>query len=162
MQIEIHSIMSIEKRSHKPFLPHTALISIGNFGSEPPVLKYKPQHILRLTFDDIAVTEIDYENCGSYAFHLFSQEQAKQIADFVYRHQEDTTVWICQCHFGMSRSAAIAAAIKEHFEHNGIDIFADEQGRYCPNVYVFRETLQALNERRAANQNEREHALNEA
>ena len=162
MQIEIHSIMSIEKRSHKPFLPHTALISIGNFGSEPPALKYKPQHILRLTFDDIGIMEIDDENYDSDVFHLFSMKQAKQIADFVYRHQEDTAVWICQCHFGMSRSAAVAAAIKEHFEHNGIDIFADEQGRYCPNVYVFRETLKALNERRAANQNAREHGFNEA
>ena len=107
-----------------------------------------PAHILRLQFDDVTLEDFDYETGGAFAFRLFSEDQARRIADFVYRHLEDTAVFLCQCHFGQSRSAAVAAAVKEHFDHNGIEIFADELGRYCPNVLVFRKTLKALNEKR--------------
>ena len=149
MKIEIHSIQSLKKRAHKPFAPDTALISIGDFGKELPLLEYKPAHILRMEFDDVTPSEIDYESSERYAFRLFSEEQANQIADFVYRYWENCETLLCQCHYGQSRSAAVAAAIKEHFYHNGIEIFADEQERYCPNVYVFRLTLRALRNREA-------------
>lgn len=149
MKIEIHSIQSLKRRAHKPFGPDTALISIGDFGTELPQLDYQPAHILRLEFDDVTLSEIDYESSGRYAFRLFSEDQANQIAEFVYRHREDCETLLCQCHYGQSRSAAVAAAIKEHFYHNGIEIFADEKDRYCPNVYVFRLTLRALQNRKA-------------
>lgn len=149
MKVEIHSIQSLKRRAHKPFAPDTALISIGDFGKELPLLEYKPAHILRMEFDDVTPSEIDYESSERYAFRLFSEEQANQIADFVYRYWECRGTLLCQCHYGQSRSAAVAAAIKEHFYHNGIEIFADEQERYCPNVYVFRLTLRALRNREA-------------
>lgn len=149
MKVEIHSIQSLKRLAHKPFAPDTALISIGDFGKELPLLEYKPAHILRMEFDDVTPSEIDYESSERYAFRLFSEEQANQIADFVYRYWESRGTLLCQCHYGQSRSAAVAAAIKEHFYHNGIEIFADEQERYCPNVYVFRLTLRALRNREA-------------
>lgn len=149
MKVEIHSIQSLKRRAHKPFAPGTALISIGDFGTELPPLEYKPAHILRLEFDDVTLSEIDYESSGQHAFRLFSEDQANQIADFVYRYWENCETLLCQCHYGQSRSAAVAAAIKEHFYHNGIEIFADEQERYCPNVYVFHLTLRALRNREA-------------
>ena len=149
MKVEIHSIQSLKRRAHKPFAPDTALISIGNFGTELPQMEYKPAHILRLEFDDVTFSEIDYESSGRYAFRLFSEDQANQIADFVYRYWENCETLLCQCHYGQSRSAAVAAAIKEHFYHNGIEIFSDKQERYCPNVYVFRLTLRALRNREA-------------
>ena len=149
MKVEIHSIQSLKQRAHKPFAPDTALISIGDMGTELPPLEYKPAHILRLEFDDVTLSEVDYESSGQYAFRLFSEDQANQIADFVYRYWESCGTLLCQCHYGQSRSAAVAAAIKEHFYHNGIEIFADEKERYCPNVYVFRLTLRALRNREA-------------
>lgn len=148
MRVEIYSAQSLKRRAHKPFASNTSLISIGDFGTELPSLEYQPAHILRLEFDDVTPAEIDYESSGRYAFRLFSEEQANQIADFVYRYWEDGGTLLCQCHYGQSRSAAVAAAIKEHFYHNGIEIFADEQERYCPNVYVFRLTLRALRNRK--------------
>lgn len=149
MNIEIHSMQSLKQRASKPFAPGTALISIGDFGTELPQLEYKPEHILRLEFDDITPVGIDYESGGKYAFRLFAAEQAKQIADFVYRYWNNGGTLLCQCRFGLSRSAAVAAAVKEHFDHNGIEIFADEEEQYCPNIFVFRLTLQALRERKA-------------
>jgi len=55
MKIEIHSIRSIEKRALHPFAPNTILISIGDIDAEPPRLDNKPDHILRLTFDDFTL-----------------------------------------------------------------------------------------------------------
>ena len=75
MKIEIHSIQSLKRRAHKPFAPETALISIGDFGTELPSLEYKPAHILRLEFDDVTLSEIDYESSGRYAFRLFSEDR---------------------------------------------------------------------------------------
>lgn len=79
MKIEIHSIQSLKQRAHKPFAPDTALISIGDFGKELPLLEYKPAHILRMEFDDVTPSEIDYESSERYAFRLFSEEQAIRL-----------------------------------------------------------------------------------
>lgn len=145
MNISIYSKRELEKLAGKPFVRPTALISIDDVGADLPKLQYKPQHILRLEFDDIYISDIDYENCGEYAFRIFTVSQARQIADFVYRYKSETEAFICQCRFGKSRSAAVCAAIKEHFDRNGIDIFADE--RYSPNTFVFRTVFAALREK---------------
>ena len=142
-------MQSLKQRECKPSAPGTALISIGELGTECPQMEYKPEHNLRLEFDDITPAGLDYESSGKYALRLFSAEQAKQIADFVYRYRNNCGTLLCQCRFGRSRSAAVATAVKEHFDHNGIEVFADEEEQYCPNIYVFRLTLQALRERKA-------------
>ena len=147
MKVEIHSIQSLEQRAHEPFAPNTALISIDDYGTELPELEYEPSYTLRVEFDDF--TRADNKFSGHYFFRLFSEEQAEQIADFVCRHWRKDGTLLCQCHFGQSRSAAVAAAVQEYFYHSGIEIFADEQERYYPNVHVFRLVLQALRNREA-------------
>ena len=82
MKVEIHSIQSLKRRAHKPFAPGTALISIGDFGTELPPLEYKPAHILRLEFDDVTLSEIDYESSGRYAFRLFLGGSGKSDCRF--------------------------------------------------------------------------------
>lgn len=160
MKIEIHSIKSITARAAFPFEPKTILISIGDTGSRPPVLVHKPEHILRLTFDDLTLEEVklEYELPESLAssderlteflragdVHIFSDEQAQQIANFVLRHNADAEVLICQCHYGQSRSAGCAAAVAEYLYGDGIDIFADD--RYYPNKLVYRRVFKALEE----------------
>lgn len=160
MKIEIHSLESIESRAALPFAPHTILISMGDTGEDPPRLQNKPGHILRLTFDDITLQEIKEEfdlpqsvTSSDVALiemlrikniHIFSDEQARQIAEFVLRHSRETEVLICQCHYGQSRSAGCAAAITEHFNGNGIDIFANDN--YYPNKLVYRKVFEALKE----------------
>lgn len=160
MKIEIHGIKSIEERAVQPFTPKTILISIGDTDARPPRLVNKPDHILRLTFDDITHEEVRTEfklpeglassdrALSEYLLarnvHIFSDEQARQIAEFVFRHYGNTDVLICQCHYGESRSAGCAAAIAEYFYGSGIDIFADI--RYYPNKLVYRKVLKALKE----------------
>ena len=56
---------------------------------------------------------------------------------------------ICQCEHGQSRSAACAAAIKEHFEKSGIEVFADyryyaeysDDSRYWEDPFVSHEDV---------------------
>jgi predicted protein tyrosine phosphatase len=158
MKIEIHSIKSITTRAMLPFAPKTILISIGDTGAEPPKLINKPDHVLRLVFDDItlgeAKTELGLpeditsseekiiEYLRSYNTHIFSDEQARQVAEFVLKHNGNTDVLICQCHYGQSRSAGCAAAITEYFNGNGIDIFTDD--RFYPNKLVYRKVVEEL------------------
>ncbi len=158
MKIEIHSIESIEKRGNLPFTPHTSLISIGDFDAPPPKLRYKPEHILRLVFDDITWDEarerldlLDIAKypdeklitlLADYGIHMINDHQAERIAEFIHKYIDITDVLICQCHYGESRSAGCAAAIAEYFYGNGITIFADD--RYYPNKMVYHKVLEAL------------------
>ncbi|NMA75115.1 MAG: hypothetical protein GX963_13410 [Bacteroidales bacterium] len=158
MKIEIHSIETIETRAQLPFTPKTILISMGDTDAEPPRLNNRPDHILRIVFDDVTLEEIKMEHelpesvtssddelieyLHTYGTHVFSDIQARKIAQFVLRHISSTDVLICQCHFGQSRSAGCAAAIAEYFNGNGIDIFADY--KYYPNKLVFHKVLKAL------------------
>ena len=156
--IEIHSIKSIEERSLEPFSPSTILISFGDTGSEPPMLQNNPEYILRLAFDDITLHEVKKEfnipdNIASsdeklieflreHGVTIFNDTMAKQIAEFVVMHYDNAETIICQCHYGQSRSAGCAAAIREFYYGDGIDIFADD--RYYPNKMVYRMVLEAF------------------
>lgn len=160
MKIEIHSLKSIEARAMLPFASHTILISMGDTNEEPLRLQNKPDHILRLEFDDITLQEVKeefdlpqsvtstdvvlIEFLHKKNIHIFSDEQARQVAEFVLRHNSETEVLICQCHYGQSRSAGCAAAITEYFNGDGIDIFAND--RYYPNKLVYRKVIKALEE----------------
>ena len=145
MNIEVYSFTSIQERAKRPFPENTALISIGDMGAQPPVLLHSPAHILRLEFDDISLNWLDSENCGKYACRLFAIDQARQIADFAARHWDESGLLICQCQGGVSRSAAVAAAIRQHYCGDGMRYFVDSH--YHPNPYVFSLTMEALGEK---------------
>ena len=103
----------------------TELVTIGNCGAE----------ICYVELDDIDSDEpcFDYDD-------FFPQADA--VAGFIVRALAEGRRIICQCEYGMSRSAGCAAAILEHYEGSGINVFADD--RYCPNKAVFRKLLDAL------------------
>ena len=69
-------------------------------------------------------------------------KNADEVAERVYDAYENNLEIICQCEYGQSRSAACAAAIREHFFKDGITIFSDY--RYCPNQLVYHKVLDAL------------------
>lgn len=135
MRIFIKSRELIEEVAKNPFPNNIALISITDVGYEFAELKNKPAELLQLKFDDVDADE---------PINIITDEQAKEIADFYRRVSKTSTRIVCQCEHGQGRSAAIAAAIKEYTEGNGIEIFADD--RYFPNKVVFRKVLKALKE----------------
>lgn len=135
VQLYIKSRDLIEGIAELPFPESTALISITDVGYDFAELKNKPAELLQLKFDDVDVDE---------PINIITDEQAKEIAEFYHRISRTAKVLICQCEHGQGRSAAIAAAIKEYTEGNGIEIFADD--RYFPNKVAFRKVLKALKE----------------
>lgn len=146
MDIEVHSFRSIQERAKRPFPENTTLISIGDVGEAPPTLLHKPAHVLRMEFDDVDLNWLNGERAGKYACRLFSIDQARQIAAFVARYFDETSLLICQCLGGASRSAAVAAANRQHYFGDGMRYFADP--RYHPNPYVFSLMMEALDEQK--------------
>ncbi len=155
MKLEIYSFEGIQARAEKPFEANTTLISIGDPGAPAPELAYKPEKMLRLEFDDITHEEVrerlslpplaDDELevlLAHYNTFLFSDELAQRAASFILENAPHTNKFICQCRFGQSRSAAVAAAVAEFFGGHGNVIFGDK--RYSPNKLVYRKLLAAL------------------
>ena len=156
MKIKITGREGIEAFAKRPFRPQTALISIADWDSDFAVLEYKPEHLLQLRFDDISSEDAqeeferrmerkpteDERHLLSETFHLISDAQAREIAAFVNKVRDNARLLICQCEFGESRSAAVAAAVIEHFQGRGTAVFADD--RYFPNKVVYRKVYEAL------------------
>ena len=89
------------------------------------------------------VPDIDIEALLDFGYTYDTYfSDADELALFICDAVKDGLDIICQCDYGQSRSAACAAAILEHFESNGISIFADY--RYYPNQLVFNKVLEAL------------------
>ena len=143
----------IKKLSLKPFEKATALISITDFDYAFANLKYKPQYLLQLAFDDVPVGDGFFEEEGRMLsdeeianlekkYHSITDEQVEQITCFYNSVKDSAEVLICQCEHGQSRSAAIAAAIKEFESGSGIDIFSNDW--YCPNKSVFRKIFKKI------------------
>lgn len=135
MRIEIYSRDKLENLSKNPFSPNTSLISIYDTDDTPAILINQPAHRINLQFDDVYINELDDSDYSDFHFKLFDSDYAKKIVDFVYKYKDETNLLICQCEYGESRSAAVAAAILEHFYGNGISIYSDE--RYCPNSFIY-------------------------
>ena len=136
-----------------PFFEKIAVISITDYGYEFAELKNKPHHLLQLAFDDVD-GDVFIDELGDSPsaedklkiekkYHMLSNEQANQIAEFVNEVWDNVDVIICQCEYGQSRSAAVAAAISQFKYQNGIEIFADDN--YYPNKLVYRKVFNFLN-----------------
>lgn len=68
--------------------------------------------------------------------------EAKEIAVFVNESIKEGKDIICQCDYGISRSAGLAAAILERYAHRGIDVFANY--KYTPNQFVYNKVYKEL------------------
>lgn len=153
MKIKISSRKGIEVFCRNPMQQQTALISITDYDNSFASLKYKPQYLLQLAFDDVPVgdgfieeegrklTEIEIAELEK-KYHSISEEQVDQIVCFYNTVKDSADLLICQCEHGQSRSAAIAAAIIEYETKSGISIFANDW--YYPNKSLFRKILNRL------------------
>jgi hypothetical protein len=136
--IKIFSRQAIEKAcAENPFAP-VAIISITDV-FEPLAnipANYNIRCCLRLQFDDVFIDE-DNAIC---------QADADDIAQFAYdiydSHLiEADEIWI-HCEGGVSRSAAVAAAISKHFF--GDDMWVFSNPAYYPNMWVNKLVTEAL------------------
>ena len=152
MIVDIMSREALEKFSLTPFPERTAVISITDFDDIPVALTHAPGSILRLEFDDVytdCITDRSWNEIPlierlllERKYHIISDEQARQIADFIVGQLPDVDRIICQCEYGQSRSAAVAAAILEYTQRKGLSVFIDDA--YSPNKLVFRKVYECL------------------
>jgi len=152
MNIEIESRDSIEERAIEPFPAHTALISITDENIDFAVLGNEPEYLLQIKFDDVSNEDLEYfigtkpteaEKLQiAEKIHMFSDEQTEEIAAFIKSVLGKAETLICQCEHGQSRSAGLAAAVRQFLNNDGIEIFADD--RYYPNKLVYRKVFAAL------------------
>lgn len=121
-----------------------AVISFYDVGDDENRVDYSGvcSRVMYIAIDDIDREEL-YDSGGS--FDTFFPE-ANQTAGFIIDCYNRGLNIICQCEYGQSRSAGCAAAILEHYYHNGISIFSD-YGCY-PNLLIYHKILNALNHRK--------------
>ena len=147
MTVKIYSRKSMEGLLAKGKIEKTALISFHDpVGHGRRCLEdYQP-----IDFTDkcdrvmqIALHDLDPEALSDFDLSVETYfPEADELAEFIYKAKEDGLDIICQCEYGQSRSAGCAAAILEHFDGRGIDVFVDY--RYYPNQLVYHKVFDAL------------------
>lgn len=147
MKIKIYSRAAMRARIREGKLDNTAVISFYD-----PESGRTPKDYHRLEYGDccdrvfyVPIHDIDLEILGEYGLTFDDYfPEVTELAQFVHSAIEDGVDIICQCEYGQSRSAACAAAIREHFFGDGIEVFADY--RYYPNQLIFNKLRAALKE----------------
>jgi len=127
-------------------LAQSVIISIsttyGKYETEPYMSKdNNVVDILRLSFLDAdCPNDKDVYGRIAKANDLMSDEQAKQIVDFVEKYSN--YLIIVHCDAGISRSSAVAAAILKHYTGDDSQIF--DSRWYAPNMWCYYKVLKAF------------------
>ena len=114
-----------------------------------------PKETAVICFYDPCENHLDYNGITKNVIYVplddFQTDlpQADEIAAFIRMAYREGQNIICQCKKGRNRSAGCAAAILEHYYHNGQTVFHDE--RYAPDEMVYYAVLNALDERKIEN-----------
>ena len=138
MKISIYSRSTLERKfeHHEIDQENTAIVSFAD--SVDDFIEFPDgTNVMKIAFYDIgpySIPTTDYYRV---------LPEAKDIAKFVDTNIKQGKNLICQCDYGVSRSAGLAAAIMEHYKKEGVKLFADY--RYTPNKFVFNKVLAALN-----------------
>lgn len=144
MKVDIYSRKEIIDLINSDFPKNTAVISFydpeGIRSDNGGAVDYKGMADMLM---QVAVYDIDIEILEDFGLTYDTYlPEADRIAVFIKRAAAKGDNIICQCNYGQSRSSACAAAILEHFEKRGIDIFRDY--RYYPNQLIFNKIYDAL------------------
>ena len=147
MNVTICSRRDIETLTVRGEFPrNTAVISFY----DTPDKRVRSEHYaapdysrLKCRLYQVAIDDVDPHDLSDYGLTVESFfPEADDIAAFIYEVYRAGEDIICQCDYGDSRSAGCAAAIKEHFTHDGISVFADY--RLCPNQMIYNKIHDAL------------------
>ena len=114
---------------------NVAIISFSDTEEEFVVFPSKTD-VLHVAFYDVRPYTVSKHHYGGIL------PQARQIAEYIFKKISEGKDIICQCDYGISRSAGCAAAIMEMWGNRGIEIFADY--RYSPNQFVYNKVLKEL------------------
>lgn len=144
MEVSIYSREAVKELIEKGFPQNTAVISFYTPRNKRDYEEDRVEYgsVYNKVFY-VGIPDIDIEILSDYGYTYDTYlADADKLAKFIYEARADGLDIICQCDYGQSRSAACAAAILQHFEGQGIDIFADY--RYYPNQLVYHKIFDAL------------------
>ena len=144
MEVSIYSRKAMKELTDKGFPQNTAVIS---FYTPKNKRDYAERRIDYGGVCDrvfyVGIPDIDIEILSDYGYTYDTYlAEADSLSEFIKKAFTDGLDIICQCDYGQSRSAACAAAILQHFEGRGVDVFADY--RYYPNQLVYHKIFDAL------------------
>jgi len=116
---EMEHLQLLDKEGNELELPPHIIISITDPDDGLAKIKDRPscKGITRLQFWDIDETTIrllSEEQIKNFQ-RLFTEEDAKQIWNFVKPLAGEVDWILCHCQAGISRSAGVAAALSKHF-----------------------------------------------
>lgn len=136
MKVSICSRSDIYRIINEGIPQNTAIISFADTVDD--FIEFPTNaNVMKIAFYDYSPYSIPVSD-----YHKVLPE-APEIAKFVDTNIKKGKNIICQCDYGVSRSAGLAAAIMEHYKKEGIKVFANY--RYMPNRFVFNKVLAALN-----------------
>lgn len=107
----------------------SVMISIGDVGQELN-LAIQPRQLLRLEFDDV-------EDDLGPAYRLFDHRDALKILRFVDLNKDEDI--IVHCEAGISRSAAVAKFLKDHWGYKAGKVAQCSDNDSCYNTLVYRQ-----------------------
>ena len=137
MKVSIYSKPELFKIIKNKGLPsNTAIVAFTDEGCGEFLNFPCTADVLKIEFDDIRARDIPKERIVELL------PEAHDIAVFVDQKIKEYKDIICQCDYGISRSAGLAAAILERYAHKGIEVFSNY--RYNPNQIVFNKVLEEL------------------
>ena len=148
MNVSVYSRIAITELIKSGFPKNVSVVSFYN-----PVGRLAPGRF-RVDYGQacdnvfyVGIPDIDeggFEENG-YNLESFFLE-VDDLAKFIIKAVTEGHDIICQCDFGRGRSAACAAAILDHFEGRGNEIFTNDI--YSPNMTVYKKVLDALSKKR--------------
>ena len=135
--LPLRRVLFLSQRRAEAMRPprRAALVSITDTAAAPAVIRDGWQAVLRVAFDDKDPVHFpdDYEDLQE-----ISAAQAAAIAAFVADQQRHCTRLVVHCHYGVSRSAAVAKAVAESAGLPFPQDYADH------NDYVYQALRRAL------------------
>jgi predicted protein tyrosine phosphatase len=136
MEILVYSRRALEAAQPHD-VPHI-IISITSVATDRATLRLNEHTlgVLRLAFPDYDTPTLAFPES-----ELFSEPQARSIWELVLAHRSSTKRIVVHCEAGISRSSAVAAALRHVL--GGGDEAEFFSGRYLPNPRVYRMLLAA-------------------
>lgn len=114
-------------------------------------------------FEDVLV--LNYDDVKDFSGNSFTENIAEDIKSFVDRMNKNSILYVC-CDEGVSRSSAVACAIKRYLGQDEMTIWNDPH--YNPNIFVysilcnvmgFNDTEERLNELQQTSKNSLSNAI---
>jgi len=138
MQVRIYTREEVETLLRQEFRDKVAVISFYDLGTEPVDISSTSYEAIQISAEDI---ELDTLDLHGFTYETYFPE-AEVLAHFVFYAKTAGLEIICQCESGRGLSAGCAAAIRQFFDRDGIEVFANYD--YSPNRLIYHKILNAL------------------